>query len=849
MQYHCCSEIRRNAVKAHATLNGIDFLEVLDNPADANQDRQTTLFIHFLKPVLPLTLTKANFKIEGGERIKGIKVIEVKALAVTSPLVSDPRVLQIKVNKSGDFSTYKLRLIKDEDHLQPPVNFDLILSEVDFSFKVLCPSDFDCQQDTSCEKLPAPIPDINYLAKDYSSFRQLMLDRMSLLAPGWTERNPADPGVAVIELLAYVGDYLSYQQDAIATEAYLNTSRKRVSVKRHARLVDYFINDGCNARVWVQISVTDDLNGYNYKAGNENNKTKFIAHIPELPAVIPINSTQFEQAVYEGAQVFELLHDTVFYSKHNSINFYTWGEEECCLPKGTTSATLAGSYPNLKVGDILILAEVLGSKTGASGDADAKHRHPVRLTAVTPSQDPLFNGGQPVTEISWNTLDALPFSLCISSRVNSDYIPNVSVALGNIVLADHGLTYKDGQESSLYPQRAPLARVATTSEQTDHCKPKDTDLILPRYRPRLKQGPLTFAIEYDNGDITTPATLVTGKLNGFIKPEIVLSEFEDPDAPIITGQWFPQRDLLESNSQIKEFVVEMESDGAAHIRFGDGILGARPKAGSKFTATYRIGNGTNGNIGGDVLAHIATNDNAILNNKAAILKITNLLPATGGTDPESMEEVRLKAPKTFRVQERAVLPADYEEMAKRSMPDIQRAAATSRWTGSWHTNFISVDRMGGYDVDQQYETDLRSGLEKYRMAGVDLEVNGPVYVSLDIEINVCIQDTYFASDVKAELLKAFSNRILPNGQKGIFHPDNFTFGQTVYLSNIYATAQEIPGVASVNVIKFQRQGRPLTDAIDSGKLFINRLEIARVDNNPNFPERGVFNLIINGGRR
>ena len=73
--------------------------------------------------------------------------------------------------------------------------------------------------------------------------------------PQWQERNPADLGVALVELLAYVGDHLSYQQDAVATEAYLGTARRRVSVRRHARLVDYPMHDGCNARAWVQVQV------------------------------------------------------------------------------------------------------------------------------------------------------------------------------------------------------------------------------------------------------------------------------------------------------------------------------------------------------------------------------------------------------------------------------------------------------------------------------------------------------------------------------------------------------------------------------------------------------------------
>ncbi len=57
----------------------------------------------------------------------------------------------------------------------------------------------------------------------------LMLDRLAEMLPDWNERNPADLGIALVELMAYAADHLSYYQDAVATEAYLGTARKRVS--------------------------------------------------------------------------------------------------------------------------------------------------------------------------------------------------------------------------------------------------------------------------------------------------------------------------------------------------------------------------------------------------------------------------------------------------------------------------------------------------------------------------------------------------------------------------------------------------------------------------------------------
>ena len=111
----------------------------------------------------------------------------------------------------------------------------------------------------ACIETPPPEPAIQYLAKDYASFRRLIEDRLALIAPHWNEHHVPDLGVALTELLAYTGDYLSYYQDAVATEAYLDTARQRISVRRHARLVDYRLHEGCNARAWVVVETSEDI--------------------------------------------------------------------------------------------------------------------------------------------------------------------------------------------------------------------------------------------------------------------------------------------------------------------------------------------------------------------------------------------------------------------------------------------------------------------------------------------------------------------------------------------------------------------------------------------------------------
>jgi hypothetical protein len=187
-------------------------------------------------------------------------------------------------------------------------------------------------------------------------------------------------------------------------------------------------------------------------------------------------------------------------------------------------------------------------------------------------------------------------------------------------------------------------------------------------------------------------------------------------------------------------------------------------------------------------------------------------------------------------------------MAKRCGPDLQNAAATFRWTGSWRTVFVSVDRQNAEEATLPYVAALRQCLEQYRMAGQDLEVDAPRYVSLEIEMTICVKPGYFRVDVEAAALRVLSSGLLPDESRGVFHPDNFSFGQPVFLSPIYAAVQAIDGVASVDITKFQRQGQNSRTALDAARLDLERLEIARLDNNPDFPDRGLLRIYTLGGR-
>jgi hypothetical protein len=241
-------------------LNGIDFLEV-----DGADHR--ILRITFLKPVpasmYGITPEGVGITISGGTRIVGIKP--------TAAVLETGQRLRVEVDVPGDFSPYVIALPEHPD-------LDPVRRSARFSFMASCPTDVDCRLVDVCppEELVEPL--LDYLAKDYASFRRLLVDLLPTLNPDWTERNPSDLGMALLELLAYEGDRLSYFQDAVANEAYLDTLRTRISARRHARLVDYRMHDGRNA--WAPVHVEVDIAAPVQLARGTALFTKLLAPLP-----------------------------------------------------------------------------------------------------------------------------------------------------------------------------------------------------------------------------------------------------------------------------------------------------------------------------------------------------------------------------------------------------------------------------------------------------------------------------------------------------------------------------------------------------------------------------------------
>jgi hypothetical protein len=796
---------RHGKILSSLDVNGIDFVEIVDFA-------QTQLRVHFLNAVSVQPLS-APPTISGGETIPSVAVMPVRA----SDWGWDDEhlVLTLRVAAPGDFSTYSLQLAG--------ARIDSFFSSVRFSFKAGCPSDLDC-----AATLPASptfsgdTPPIDYLAKDFLSFRQALLDFSAQRYPSWQERSEADFGVMFLEALSATGDELSYVQDRIAAEASLLTATQRRSAVRHARLVDYEPSPPLCARTVLQFEV--DASAKSIPNG--------LAVIAPSPDGTPI--------------VFETglgLRDTsspppanMRWNRSPVPNAYWFDDSVRCLPSGATQMHVAGQGYRFQAGQALLI------ETASQIPADPPVRQIVHLLRAGDSQgswaeevvDELFNSA--VTRISWQAEDALTAARDLA----------VTTVSGNLALATQGRTVTEtfvigpSQSANIQAIERAGPNPATSSTMAEE-------------RPAIRlytlaKSPLAWLP-------------VSGDSSALPRPEIKVRMFPPPIDDASGGAWSWFRRLLEAGPFDNAFTLdfasyralgrnsdgsttyEYDGDAGDTIRFGEGVFGANPDAGTQFTVTYRFGAGAAGNVAAGAVSQL---DPAVAAS-SPLRAVSNPFPASGGADAQTLRSVQRLAPQKFRTEMlRAVLASDYAAAAE-TLPWVKRAGSTFRWTGSWLTTFTTPEPK----ASEQIQTNDRNGLirllNRFRMAGTESYVPDPEYISIDLIIEICALTSAFAAEVKQAVSAALSP-IGASAASAFFAVSRFVFGQPLQRSALEAAIQAIPGVAGVTCIQYRLRNHTQGFVEMGNSIVVGASQILRCDNNPSRPNSGALAIVVRGGR-
>lgn len=790
---------RQILLSPDARFNGIDFVDVAAS--------QTALSVHFLNAVAvqgslsgspPVTIT-------GGEVVSTVAVGPIDDSAGSADWSADSEgrpVLRLTVAAPGDFSTYTLTVGSDK--------LDPFFACARFSFKANCPTTLDCAVPTpGCPEPESERISIDYLAKDFASFKQALSEFSALRYPNWVERSEADIGMMLMEALAAMADEFSYYQDRVLAESSIMTATQRLSVIRHARLVDYEPAPATTATTVLQLDIEAQAPA-----------TSQTISTPLRCVAAGADGTLIDFEVEDPATGIAGQPNFILDTRWNRGKLvpYYWDDTTRCLLAGATDFYLQGHGLGLCHVRQLLL------DSPAADSADPPVRELVQVASVAEVSDPLLS------------VDLTRVYLAAPTAHDHDLF--TVVVAGNIVPAVQGQRRTD---TFVIPDPTKPPPGPVVVRPAANWTP---DKQLPDFRYCLASAPLAWLdMPGQDEDTPVPAT-----------PEILLSAVP-PGGP--TVPWTFRRWLLDAGAADPAFTLtpeqyspvlystdlagggttwyDYDGDGGTTIRFGDGSFGASPIPGTTFTVIYRVGGGSAGNVPADTIRGVAPGQAQ----GAFVTACTNPFPAAGGTDAETIAQVRTRAPQMFRARPlRAVQARDYVATAQ-SLPWVQQAGTTFRWTGSWLTVLTSADPAGAELPTIGQLTGLTELLDRRRLAGYESYVLPPRYVSVDLRITVCGLASSFGSDVETAVLA---------GLAAFFDHSRWRFGQPLESSALLAAIQSCPGVVGVYAITYRERGAQLDWASLPETLTFAADQILRVDNDPSRPEAGSLQVIVEGSK-
>ena len=219
--------------------------------------------------------------------------------------------------------------------------------------------------------------------------------------------------------------------------------------------------------------------------------------------------------------------------------------------------------------------------------------------------------------------------------------------------------------------------------------------------------------------------------------------------------------------------------------------------------SYRVGGGAAANIGPNVLNTINTvnmtvngNNSNINNSVRSSLTVNNPLPAIGGRDEPSVEEIRNMVRYNFSSQNRAVTIKDYQVRiglmpGEFGIPFRVGVLENQNKIGVY---ILSLDSSGKL-LNQSTSTlkeNIATYLSNYRMMNDYVEVRDGKVINIAIECGLFIDKQYPQSQIISQVIQNIQNYMNIN---------NFQMGETIYLSQLVENINNVGGVLNVIDLK------------------------------------------------
>ncbi len=269
-------------------------------------------------------------------------------------------------------------------------------------------------------------------------------------------------------------------------------------------------------------------------------------------------------------------------------------------------------------------------------------------------------------------------------------------------------------------------------------------------------------------------------------------------------RWVEVPDFYASGPSSRHFALDPVN---GTVRFGDGERGAIPPVGQNNIrlVTVRSHDGARGNV----KAHAVTVVRNPVGGLAAIKRVTNVEAAAGGSDLETLDDIRQRGPQRLKHRDRAVTLEDFAWLAREASREVKNARCfpvtdALGLTKAGHVTVVitpeSRDRkpVPGPALIRKVRSFLESHALANLMADRNIHVKGPSFVECSVNITVTPLYPEQSDQVELAILKRLDDFLHP--LSGGPERKGWDLGRDLYLSEISAEIEQVDGVDHVGAV-------------------------------------------------
>ncbi len=394
---------------------------------------------------------------------------------------------------------------------------------------------------------------------------------------------------------------------------------------------------------------------------------------------------------------------------------------------------------------------------------------------------------------------------------------------------------------ALIGQRIRRATPAVIDVECSVSDPAGADIRIPARKSFVVSGedgdPITYEIFRSPNDLNSDIVIPAGKraviaygVEGRTEETIVSSEGTSGfkitvnsgtdqilDAPISvnvsigdSSEDWNRIDIIETAGPNDKVFEVRFFDGRTEFVFGDNVAGSIPPNGATITLQYRVGGGVRGRIGTGIVDEARPVQPQPPFTAPVSVRFRNVAPSSGGTDKESLDNAKKRAPRDFATRDSAITSSDYSQIvANFSHPvfgSVSKAISTVK-TG------LNANRVELYVLAEGPDGPVapNEGLKRSITTRID-EVNvltdhvvvldGKIQ-PVDIKMTVVVNRNADASITQTRVDAAIED---------FFNINNWDLGQPLFVSQLYDVITAIDGVKYVDIFE------PVDNILASGQL-------------------------------